>query len=131
MKILISFLLLFYGCQRNQIATKSVEGNNTISNIKWDVKTIDFGNVSQDTIIKGCFNLYNQDTLPLLIYYVNPECNCTDFSVSSYLINPQDSSQIVLHLNTEGKHGYQRIITTVCTNSRQRFFKLTLKGYID
>ena len=56
MKILISFLLLFYGCQRNQIATKSVEGNNTISNIKWDVKTIDFGNVSQDTIIKGCFN---------------------------------------------------------------------------
>lgn len=71
MKMLILFLLVLYGCQGNRNDTKSVEVNNIVSNIKWDIKTIDFGNVCQDTIIKGYFNLYNQDTLPLLIYYVN------------------------------------------------------------
>jgi hypothetical protein len=132
MKIIISIVIcmFFFSCQSKMIATNS-EKKNIVNHIKWDIKTIDFGTVNQDTIIEARFHLYNLDTLPLVIYYVNPECGCTDYKVSSKLITPQDSSEITLYLDTQSKQGFQRIITTVCTNSKQKFSKLTLKGYVS
>ena len=131
MKIIVSIIIcmLFFRKKKKKEATNS-EKKNIVNHIKWDIKTVDFGTVNQDTIIQAYFHLYNLDTVPLIIYYVNPECGCTDYAVSSKLIMPQDSSTITLYLDTQSKHGFQRIITTVCTNSKQKFSKLTLKGYV-
>lgn len=127
--ILFLVIFVFYNCTYKNLSQEEITKNN-ITKIRWNHKTIDFGKVSNDTLIEANFRLYNNDTLPLIIKYVNPECGCTNFKISKKIILAQDSCEISLFLNTKNKKGYQRIITTVCTNSKQKFSKLTLKGFV-
>ena len=127
---LTSICLFCFCCNSQKTKSESEVALSMVSKLNWGSRTIDFGNVTQDTVIKAAFNLYNHDTIPLIIHYVNPECGCTDYSIKSNIVKPNDSTQIILLLDTKDKQGYQRIITTVCTNSKEKFSKLTLKGYV-
>lgn len=89
------------------------------------------GTVTAGTIIVEKYYLVNNTTKNIQILKINPECSCTNFSVSSYEIMPHDSVYIELTLDTTQKQGSQTIYTIVKTNSKVSMYKLALKVFVN
>lgn len=93
-------------------------------------KTIDFGNISADTLLTAKYKFFNTGENDVVIYYVNPDCSCTNYYLSNDTILPGDSAFIILEFSTANRFGQQKIYATVCANTFDKFYKLTLKTNI-
>lgn len=102
-----------------------------LSEMKFINKRFDFGDVSNDTLLIADFNFVNIGNNDLIIKYVNPDCTCTGFFLSNDTICPGDTAIIQLQLNTEDKHGFVKIYSTVRANTLTRFYKLTLTANVN
>ncbi|MDR0559569.1 MAG: DUF1573 domain-containing protein [Prevotellaceae bacterium] len=105
----------------SQKPNKSGEKSLTFLN-----RTVNFGNVRSDTLLKAKFLFVNSGTDTVEIEYVNPDCTCTDYSLSSSLINPQDTAFVVLSINTANRYGYNAVYSTVKANTAVKMYKLTM-----
>lgn len=76
-------------------------------------KNIDFGRVSNDTVLYAKFVMKNISKHNVVINYVNPDCSCTAFQVSKKDILPQDTASIVLTVDTRNKYGKEKLYTIV------------------
>lgn len=94
-------------------------------------KVVDFGTVSGDTLLQARYYIVNNTDSVIRINYVNPECICTGYEISSYQINPQDSIYIDLSLSTKGKYGEQKIYTIMSAETAVKMYKLTLKANVQ
>ncbi|MBS4013005.1 MAG: DUF1573 domain-containing protein [Bacteroidetes bacterium] len=95
--------------------------------ISFENRIIDFGNVTSDTILTANFYFKNTGNHPLVIAYVHPDCSCTNFSIREDTIEPKENSLISVEFNTFGRYGYQTIFATLACNSQERFHLLSLK----
>ena len=89
------------------------------------------GKIPAGTIVKERYYLANHTNSTINILYVNPDCSCTDYFVSSYTVQPHDSVYIDLTVNTEHKFGEEVLYTVVKTDSETSMYKLTLKFYVE
>jgi hypothetical protein len=105
----------------SQKPNKSGEKSLTFLN-----RTVNFGNIRSDTLLKAKFLFVNSGTETVEIEYVNPDCTCTDYSLSSSLINPQDTAFVVLSINTANRYGYNAVYSTLKANTSIKMYKLTL-----
>ena len=140
MRLLLLFLMLFFisACnKKGQITdnSQSIEmgqiSKEGLSEMKFINKRFDFGDVSNDTLLIADFNFVNIGNNDLIIKYVNPDCTCTGFFLSNDTICPGDTAIIQLQLNTEDKHGFVKIYSTVRANTLTRFYKLTLTANVN
>lgn len=95
--------------------------------IAFDKKLIDFGDVPNDTLLSGLFLFQNTGNHPLVIAYVHPDCTCTNHSLEKDTVLPGETSWVILELNTLGKFGNQVIFANVACNSPERFHLISLK----
>lgn len=89
------------------------------------------GKVPAGTTVKERYYLANHTDSIINILYVNPDCSCTDYFVSSYTVQPQDSVYVDLIVNTEHKFGEEILYTVIKTDSEPSMYKLTLKFYVE
>lgn len=105
--------------------------NALITTVKFSTKKVDFGIVPADTVLKAIFILHNTGEQCLKIESVNPDCSCTDYLLSKEIVEVGDSALLALIYNTKDKIGEQELQTIVKMNTREKFYKITLKADIE
>ncbi|MFV0507592.1 MAG: DUF1573 domain-containing protein [Bacteroidales bacterium] len=91
-------------------------------------RVYDFGIInSSDTTLVAKYYFKNIGNENLIIKDVNPDCTCTNHSLSNSIVSPGDSAFIELEFNTKGKFGMQKIFTTIKANTEAKMHALILK----
>lgn len=111
-----------------KMETDTLQQNVTV--VEFDNLVFDFGKVKNDTMIHAKYYYKNTGENVLEIEFVNPDCGCTDYVISSNSLLPGESGYIELQLDTKEKFGIQKIYAIVKLNSEQRFHKLLLTGEV-
>jgi hypothetical protein len=100
---------------------KSSEKHLTILN-----KTVDFGDVSSDTVLTAKFFFVNNGTKEVNIEHVKPDCTCTNYTLSQNVINPSDTAYVELSVNTSGRYNRHKIYSTMKADTYTRMINLLL-----
>ena len=85
--------------------------------IEFDVKSKDFGDISQGDKVKHVFNFKNTGTEPLILSNVITSCGCTATEWPREPIAPGASAEINATFNSSGKMGKQNKVITVVSNN--------------
>ena len=105
------------------------QSNDSSGNLFIPNKIRNKGKIKAGTRIKERFVLHNNSSKTIYIEYVNPDCNCTSYQVSSYQILPSDSIFIDLELDTQYKYGEEKVYTIIKTKDKE-MYKLTIKANV-
>lgn len=101
-----------------------------LTEVEFDEKLHDFGILPKDTVVFKTYTLKNIGENPLVIYLINPDCNCTDYELSKKIAIPGDSIQIKLQVDTKGKEKKFMVNTVVRVNTQLQMYRLRLTGEI-
>lgn len=101
------------------------------SEIVWEDKTMDFGEVSEDEgELTGEFRFINGGDEDLTIVDVRASCGCTSVKFPEEVIAPGETSSIIFHFNPEGRIGNFEKNLKVYSGVSGSYEKLTFKGKI-
>lgn len=89
--------------------------------IRFVQNTIDLGYVPSDTTLTATFQFQNIGTDTLFIEFINPDCSCTDYTLSDSIVAPNGNGSIQLTISTKNKCGEQAIFTTISSSTKDRF----------
>lgn len=100
------------------------------SEIKFDVKQIDFGSFSEkDNVQKCTFKFKNVGNAPLIIHQAVASCGCTVPSYTKKPIKPGEEGEINVTYNGAGKFpGKFKKTITVRTNGMPEMTRLYITG---
>ena len=132
--------LMLYSCSKvnNSIAEEIViakktpytQGDSITTQMKFMNRIVDFGELSQDTVVYACYNFVNVGDQILIINDVRPDCTCTGYTISNKHVSPGDSATIKLEFNTANKYGNVKIYSVVNANTSAKLYNLILKANI-
>lgn len=130
MKFLVTGVFIFLiGCMSHNSDVshnpKSLT-QNTLTELKFLNRIIDFGDVSNDTLLQAKYTFINTGAKRLIIDFVNPDCTCTDFYLSKDSLKPKDSGYVLLKFSTNGKAGEQKVHATVSANTSIKLYSLEI-----
>jgi len=131
--IILSILFvtcLIFSCKENKERPVEYIKKNYPEMI-FESKIVDMGKVKEGAILSADYKFSNSSKDTLRIKYVNPECSCTSYSLSSKVILPGEKGVINLKLDTKDKAEKNIIHAVVCTNTKTKFYKLTLKAFVE
>jgi len=130
--IAISVFFILKTSQNSKLINSNLElYNDPLTNAFFDSKLIDVGNLPQNTIILRDYILKNNGEHPLIVYYISPDCNCTDYKLSSKSAMPNDSIVVTLMIDTKNKNKGMFMLNTVLrANTPQQMYRLRLQGNI-
>ncbi len=94
--------------------------------IEFERTKIFLKNVRKGEIVEGVFRFRNTGAGTLYIEYINPDCTCTAYEVSSKEIRPGQDGWVKLVLDTQDKLPDTRINAVVRTNTTEKFHRLVL-----
>ncbi|WP_348743491.1 DUF1573 domain-containing protein [Tenacibaculum sp. 190524A05c] len=97
------------------------------ADLVFDTKLIKFDSVKKGKMVSAKYVFSNPSADTLKLDYVNPECICTSYEVSSHVIPPNDKGEITLNLDTTHKIGETKINAVVKANTKTKFYKIILK----
>ena len=80
-------------------------------------RTMNFGNVMPDSTLVAKFFFVNSGTQKVEIEYVNPDCTCAGYRLSSKTLNPRDTAYVELQVKTSGRFGRHRVHSTMKANT--------------
>ncbi len=125
-------VILLFSCSETEHVDKSVEtiDEKVHSKLIFEKTKIEIKNVKRGEVIEGIYTFKNTGENVLTIEYVNPDCTCTSYEVSSNKVLPGQEGWVKLVLDTKDKLPETRINATVRTNTDQRFHRLVLKASI-
>ena len=91
----------------------------------------DFGDIVQDSVVTKIFVIKNQGSEMLKINEVKASCGCTAVVAGKNELMPNESTDIKVSFNSEGKAGKQNKIITIETNDpKNSTIKLSLTGNV-
>ncbi|CAL2089325.1 DUF1573 domain-containing protein [Tenacibaculum sp. 190524A05c] len=135
-KVFYIFFCLFallFSCndpkkQNNVSVAKPTQKEITkYADLVFDTKLIKFDSVKKGKMVSAKYVFSNPSADTLKLDYVNPECICTSYEVSSHVIPPNDKGEITLNLDTTHKIGETKINAVVKANTKTKFYKIILK----
>ena len=85
--------------------------------IQWEKKTHDFGEIKQGASVTHTFRFKNVGDEPLLLTRVKASCGCTTPSWSREEVAPGEEGEVTVKFNSRGKMGYQSKSVTVTGNT--------------
>lgn len=131
-RILLLLGLICFSCNKtikqNDETIKEPEPKLVLADIKFKNRIVDFNEVKEGEILSAEYIFYNPSENDLTIDYVNPDCTCTSYDLSSDIISPGDSAKINLKLDTKGKFGKNILHAVVKANTKSKFYKITLNA---
>ncbi len=92
--------------------------------------TVNFGSVTQGTIVERDFTFTNTGKTPLIITSASGSCHCTVPEFPKEPIAPGKSATIHVRFDSNGKMGYQDKTATIVSNNRDGAIVLHLKGTV-
>ena len=99
--------------------------------VEFPAKTIDIGNVAEDTDSVNCvFEVVNKGDIPLIILGVHVNCGCVKATHSKESIKPGDSGTVTATLFPKGQSGRFLKTIYVYTNTTPRKNIVRLKAFI-
>lgn len=101
-------------------------GRETEKKLTFLNKTVNLGNVSNNTILNARFYFVNSGQQQVKIEYVNPDCSCTNYLLSQKIILPSDTAYVELQVNTNDKYGLNKIYSTMKADTFVKMYKLTI-----
>lgn len=104
--------------------------NDPLTMVDFDEGIINVGDIPRDTIIHHGWVFRNIGEKPLIVYFVSPDCNCTDYAVSKKVALPGDTLQIRLTVDTKNKKNRFMLNTVVRMNTEKGLYVLRLEGNI-
>ncbi|MDR2953816.1 MAG: DUF1573 domain-containing protein [Prevotella sp.] len=91
----------------------------------------DFGNIHKDSIYQGSTIIKNTGGTPLVIRSIEPDCGCTDVSLSKMTILPNDTSLMNFSFKTFNKYGKQENYICIIANTDSLIHLLQINAYIE
>jgi len=92
--------------------------------------TFKFPKTKEGEIVEHVFTLKNTGNAPLLIHDYAVACHCTTISYPEYLILPNQTADIKLVFDTEGKYYHQDRIVELHTNTKRKKEKIRFKIFV-
>lgn len=133
-KYSLIFSLIFVLCSCNNSLKKYNKSDNTAKDLTslefLNCKKYEFGRVVNGTIIKKKFTFRNIGDKPLIMKNYRVSCNCTDIKFSKKIINPKDTANIELKLDTKHKHNFVNIYCVLIFNTKQKYYKVSMNGSV-
>ncbi|MDN3548806.1 DUF1573 domain-containing protein [Mucilaginibacter aquaedulcis] len=99
--------------------------------LTFDKTKVDFGNVSEDTLLTGKFTIRNSGTEMLIINNVQPDCSCTSYHLTKRKILPNDTASLSLSVMTKHKSGKIMLYSTVSANTENRLYSLRILANVN
>ena len=128
--ILLIIISSIYSCSNSskQETSKKSSAEDIKSSIEFSKKIIDFGTLSNDTIVQALFYIKNIGIANLIIEDVSPECSCTGYKLDNNTILPGDSTKLLVNFSTKGKaEGLQRKAIIIRSNTEKEYNTLFIK----
>lgn len=100
------------------------------SDISFSNKAIDFGAVSQGSIIDTSFVFTNKSDVPLILFDVKASCGCTATDWNKNPIRPKGTDTIKVRFDSRHRQGMQKKFIAVFSNSKEYVSMLTLEGEV-
>ena len=97
--------------------------------IKFEVKTIDYGEVEFESDGKRVFKFKNVGTAPLIFKRISSSCGCTIPKKPEKPIEPGDSGEIEVEYDTKRVGVFMKAISVV-SNSKNSSIVLRIKGEV-
>ncbi|MBI3511003.1 MAG: DUF1573 domain-containing protein [Bacteroidetes bacterium] len=127
--LLASFASLFVlGANAQPQTTPSVDPNAPV--MKFETDTMNFGTVTQGTIVERDYKFTNTGKTPLVITSASGSCHCTVPSYSTEPIAPGKSGVIHVRFDSNGKMGYQDKTATINSNNKDGTVIIHLRGTV-
>lgn len=92
------------------------------------VKIVSLQDKNDEGEIVAKFQLTNSGLKPIHILSVSPHCSCTDYTVSSSIINPHTSETLSLSVTWDQLKSLGEVYAVIKTDSKQKFFKVSIKA---
>ena len=89
-------------------------------------RTVNFGDVKPDTTLTAKFFFVNTGKQLVEVDYINPDCTCTKYVLSSNVLKPGDTAYVELSVNTTGRYGRNRVHSTMKANTFVKMYKFTI-----
>ena len=126
----IVLLIILSGIHSNNFE-KTNANSKEKTELHFDNKTIDFGVINNDTIIKVKYNYKNITDSTIIITNYSASCFCTDIIISKDTLLAGESGYVELLLDTTHKNGAIKIYGIIESTTYEKFTKLILKGFIQ
>ncbi|MDQ3111375.1 MAG: DUF1573 domain-containing protein [Bacteroidota bacterium] len=126
--LLAVFAAAFSATNMNAQVTPNVDPSAPVMTFKTD--TMNFGTVTQGTVVEKEFVFKNSGKTPLLITETNVTCGCTVPDYPKEPIAPGKTGVIKVKFNSAGKMGAQDKTITIVSNNANGQIVLHLKGTI-
>lgn len=98
-----------------------------ITRIIVDNPTIDFGRVSQDSLLKADITVKNTGNADLYIFSLTSDCTCTMSDISSRFARPEEELTIHIEIDTKNKYGSNTARTTFEANTEEKIYIIKLQ----
>ena len=133
------FCILLFGCSKNNksasndLKIKSNISIDTISDIKFQYKTYDFGKfLSKEKVFVSCnFEFINEMENPLIIYKADVTCGCISTEIPTHPIKKGDAGTIKVTVDTRKVSGnFSKAIFVKSNSQKEDVILLRVKGAI-
>lgn len=111
--------------------SKSPLNNETISSIKFDKNTFDFGDIDEGAVVNTTFSFINDSKRNLVINNCLGSCGCTVPTWTKEVIKPGGKGKIDIQFNSAGKKGQQQKTVTVYANTEPATTILYIKANVS
>lgn len=119
------------GDKKSDDSTKlSTTDRNGMPQILFDTTYYDFGTLIQGEKAEYTFTFKNTGNADLIIYDAFSTCGCTVPEFSKKPIHPDQTGEIEVVFNSDGKRGLQYKTVTLKLNTEQKERTLTIKANV-
>ncbi len=98
-----------------------------ITTLTIDNPSVDFGRVSQDTLLKADITVKNTGNADLYIFSLTSDCTCTMSDISSRFARPEEELTIHIEIDTKNKYGSNTARTTFEANTEEKIYIIKLQ----
>jgi hypothetical protein len=113
------------------IALISLDSNGQErDSLKFRETLYDFDKIIAGKAINHRFEIVNEFQYAVEITFIEKSCNCTEVLIEKAILAPGETSYINLILETEGKEGKVYAYALLSANTKQRYYKVGIKGEI-
>jgi hypothetical protein len=103
--------------QANEAPAEAADTN--LAEFQFDQIDHDFGTIAEGQIVKHVYKFRNVGKVPLIVSNVQPQCGCTATNWTKTPIQPNESGEIEVQFDSNGRAGQNNKSTTVTANVKE------------
>lgn len=93
--------------------------------------TVKNARVCQGDTLSVCYKIVNTGSDSLFLYRINPDCTCSDYSISSRAVSSGDTISLLLQVATDNKFDNNIIHVVLESNTKERMYMIRLPFFVE